>query len=100
MEKYGKGTRKSSWKVLLNVTDYAWYRFLFSKIQIFRRFEQGNDVKFTSQSFSAMCSFVPLFKLSTTVTQLLFGSIAHFDPFLAPFLLVLTILCFHDTKIC
>ena len=40
--------------------------------------------------------------LSTTVGQLLFDvikrSVAHFAPFLASFLLVLTILCFEDKK--
>ena len=33
MEKYGK-TCQPSWKFSLSVTNYAWYRFLFNKIQI------------------------------------------------------------------
>ena len=42
--------------------------------------------------------------LSTIVAQLLFDfikhAVAHFASFIAPFLSVLTILCFQDTKIC
>ena len=52
------------------------------------------------------CACAVLFSpyLSTTVALLLFDvikhAVAHFAPFLIPFLLVLTILCFQDNKIC
>ena len=50
------------------------------------------------------CAVLFFFHLSTTVAQLLFDfikhAVAHCAPFLAPFLLVLTILCFQDIKIC
>ena len=50
------------------------------------------------------CAVLFFCYLSTTVTQLLFDfikhAVAHFDPFLVPFLLVSAILCFQDTQIC
>ena len=58
----------------------------------------------SSQIKECACTVLFYCYLSTTVAQLLFGvikhAVAHFAPFLAPFLLVLTILCFQDTKIC
>ena len=45
-----------------------------------------------------------LAKEGLRIAQLLFDfikhAVAHFGPFRAPFLLVLTILCFQDTRIC